>query len=304
MTFIIIFCYSAIYFPNVDLLSKDLIVCTLIWQAVLYVFYILNFTVFDIKVFMPKQSKISDANDKEANGSDEDNPANINMGILLNVLLCEMVVFSSLCTTYIISLYECGQNNSAVLCYTTWGKHPANTGIGVTILLVTLSVLFSTLVTYKEVLNSDSFVYSYIEIYLIAFSLLQNVFVKSKLSSYSTSCILDLRVYWFSNIPEAIFFYILLATQFLIRWLIYVNSTKTEKTESSDSHVYKASSEVSLLSLIPKALAIIIIIANFVNLFEVSVILNIIQGITALIICISCVYPFTFTTTTEKEKLV
>jgi len=304
MTFIIMFGYSAIYFPNVDLLGKDLIVCALIWQAVLYVFYILNFTVFDIKVFMPKQSKISDANDKETNGSDEDNPANITMGILLNVLLCEMVVFSSLCTTYIISLYECAQENSAVLCYTTWGKHPANTGIGITILRVTLSVLFSTLVTYKEVLHSDSFIYSYIETYLVAFSLLQNVFLKSKLSSYSTSCILNLRVYWFSNIPDAMFFYTLVATQFFITWLIHVNRTTTENKESSDSHEYKSSSEVSLLSLIPKAVAIIILILNFVNLFEVNIILNIIHGITALIICISCVYPSTFTPITEKEKLV
>ena len=298
------FGYSAIYFPNTDLLGKDLIVCALIWQAVLYVFYILNFTVFDVKVFMPKQSKISDANDKETNGSDEDNPTNINMGILLNVLLCEMVVFSSFCTTYIISLYECGQDNSAVLCYTTWGKHPANIGIGVTILLVTLSVLFSTLVTYKEVLHSDSFIYSYIETYLVAFSLLQNVFLKSKLSSYSTSCILDLQVYWFSNIPEAMFFYTLLATQFSITWLIHVNGTKKENTDSSNAHEYKRSSEVSLLSLIPKALAIIILIVNFVNLFEVSILLNIIHSITALILCISCVYPCTFTTNPEKEKLV
>jgi len=136
MTFIIMFGYSAIYFPNVDLLGKDLIVCTLIWQALLYVFYILNFTIFDIKVFMPKQSKKNDANDKESNSLDDDNTANINMGILLNVLLCEIVVFSSICTTYIISLYECGQDKSVIVCYTTWGKHPANIGVGVTVLLI------------------------------------------------------------------------------------------------------------------------------------------------------------------------
>jgi len=298
------FGYSAIYFPDVDLLGKDLIVCALIWQAVLYVFYILNFTIFDIKVFMPKQSKINDANDKETNSLDDENPTNINMGILLNVLMCEMVVFFSFCTTYIISLYECGQSKSVILCYTTWGKHPANIGVGVTILLITLSVLFSTLVTYKEVIHSDSFIYAYIETYLTAFSLLQNVFLKSKLSSYSTSCILDLRVYSFSNIPEVLCFYTLVGTQFLITWLIHVNQTKTENTDNSNAHVYKKSSEASLLSLIPKALAIIIVVANFLNLFEISIILNIIHGITGLILCISCISPFMLTTVPGKEKLV
>ena len=215
-----------------------------------------------------------------------------------------MVIFFSLCTTYIISLYECGQGKSVIICYTTWGKHPANIGVGVTILLITLSVLFSTLVTYKEVLHSDSFIYAYLETYLVVFTLLQNVFLKSKLSSYSTSCILDLQVYWFSNIPEALFFYILVATQFLITWLIHVNRTKTENIDSNNAHEYKRSSEVSLLSLIPKVLAILIVVTNFVNLFEVSIILNIIHGMTTLILCISCASPFMFATVPEKEKVV
>jgi len=304
MTFIIIFAYSAIYFPNIDLLSKDLIVCTLIWQAVLYIFYILNFTIFDIKAFMPQQSKVNGANDKENISLDEDIPTNINMGILLNVLLCEMVIFFSLCTTYIISLYECEQGKSVIICYTTWGKHPANIGVGVTILLITLSVLFSTLVTYKEVLHSDSFIYAYLETYLVVFTLLQNVFLKSKLISYSTSCILDLQVYWLSNIPEALSFYVLVATQFLITWLIHVNRTKTENVDSKKAHEYKRSSEVSLLSLIPKVLAILIVGTNLVNLFEVSIILNIIHGMTTLVLCISCVSPFMFATVPEKKKVV
>jgi len=300
MTFVIIFSYSAIYFPNVDLLSKDLIVCALLWQAVLYVFYILNFAIFDIRVFMPKHRKISDANDQETSSVDEDAPTNINMGILLNVLLCEMVVFSALCSTYIISLYECGEDKSVVLCYTTWGKHPANIGVGIMTLLVTLSVVFSTLVTYKEVVHSDSFIYAYMETYLVAFSLLQNVLVKSKLSSYSTSCILDVHVQWFSNIPEALCFYTLVATQFSITWLIHINRTKTD----NDAHEYKRSSETSRLRLVPKALAIVIVVANFLNLFEVSLILDTIHAMIALILCISCASPCLFTTSREKQKLV
>ena len=143
MPFIIIFCYSAIYFPTVDLLSKDLIVCALIWQAVLYVFYILNFTIFDVKVFIPQETERKDASDKDSINSDSINPVNMNMGILLNVLLCEIVVFTSICMTYIITLYGFGhENHSTVVCYTTWGKHPANIGVGVAILLITLSIYF------------------------------------------------------------------------------------------------------------------------------------------------------------------
>jgi hypothetical protein len=265
---------------------------------VLYIFYILNFTIFNIKVFLPPETELKDASDK-----DSINPVNMNMGILLNILLCEIVVFISICITYIITLHACGTENrgNVVVCYTTWGKHPANIGVGVAILLITMSILFSTLATYKEIIHSDSFISSYLENYLVAFTLLLNITLKSKINAYSSNCILDLQVYWFSNVPECLFFYLLLSTQFGITILIHVNKEGSE-VNNAEAHAYKTSTGTSLLSLIPKAVAILIILINFVNLFNVSAILNVIHAITLLLLCISCASPYMFNTTPEKEK--
>jgi hypothetical protein len=262
----------------------------------------LNFVIFDIKVFIPRETEHKDPSDNDTTKPDNSPAINMNMGILLNVLLCEIVVFTSMCLTYIISLYECGHGHTnVVLCYTTWGKHPANIGVGVAILLITLSILFSTLVMYKEVIHSDSFIVSYLENYLVAFTLLLNITLKSKIGAYSANCILDLQIYWFSNIPECLCFYVLLLTQFGVTWLIHMTKNGSEINDS-DAHAYKSRTGISLLSLIPKALAIVIVFVNFVNLFNLSVILNVIHSMTMIILCISCAYPYIFSTTPVKEK--
>jgi len=104
--------------------------------------------------------------------------------------------------------------------------------------------LFSTLVTYKEVIHSDSFISSYLENYLVAFTLLLNITLKPKINAYSANCILDLQVYWFSNVPECLCFYILLSTQFGITWLIHANK-KSSEINDSEAHAYKNSTGTS-----------------------------------------------------------
>ena len=304
VNFIIIFGYSSLYFPQVDLLSKDLIVCMLIWQAAIYIFYIVNFVIFDINVFltpeMNKNDNIATTESMDENNSKTKPPVNINTGILLNILLCEIIILISLCSVWIVSLYECGQDTGSVMCYTTWGKHPANFGIGATILLITVSILFSTLVVYKQIVYRDSFVSLYFETYLVAFSLLVNLIIKSKMVRYHTVCITNFNVVWYSNIPECVAFYALFICQIVVSFLIYASS---EGTEKSEAHLYRSVARKSILKIVPQMLSVVIVVQNFINLYEVSIAINAIHAVIVLSISFSSAYSIIFPgLAVEKHK--
>jgi len=138
------------------------------------------------------------------------------MGILLNILSCEIVVFASICTVWILSLVECGQNNQSILCYSTWGKHPVNIGVGTATLLVSVSVFFSILVVYKQNIDHQSFLLKCVEIFLTCYSILIRVIIKTKLGQYTQDCIANFGILWTSNIPEYLFFFILMFSHFAV----------------------------------------------------------------------------------------
>ena len=305
INFIIIFGYSSMYFPQVDLLCKDLIVCMLIWQAAIYVFYIVNFVIFDITVFVtPELDKTE--NDSKVDLDDGTNKTkktylNMNTGILLNVLLCEIIILISVCSIWIISLYECGQDSGSVMCYTTWGKHPANFGIGATILLINVSILFSTLIVYKQIVYRDSLLSLYFETYLVAYSLIVNIIIKSKMVRYHALCITNFNMLWHSNIPECFAFYCLYICQIVVSLFIFMFSDSAEKLES---HLYRTVIKKSILQLIPKMLAIVIVVANFINTFEVSIAINFCHALIVVLIGFTSIYSIIFPgPAVEKDKL-
>jgi len=69
LQYILVFLYSLEIFSDTDLLCKDLVLCGLIWQGIVFIFYIVNFVMFDIKIYGPSKQVQSNKSGDE-NGSD------------------------------------------------------------------------------------------------------------------------------------------------------------------------------------------------------------------------------------------
>lgn len=308
LQFVLVFFYSLVFFPETDLLAKDLLVCGLMWQSILFVFYMLNFVAFDIEKYTKTKKKHDDDESSDEQSKEpRSNGPNIHVGVLLNIVCCEVVVFASFCTVWIVSLFECTQGNRSVLCYTTWGKHPANVGVAGAILLVSLSLFFSTLVLYKQHIQSHSFLSKYAENYIAIYSLLVCIILKSKMVGYSVKCVAEKSIVWDSNIPEYVGFVLLILSQFLANLLIF-RKQKRDKSASAvrqrkKAHVYADVGGVHTISVLPRIVAIGIVGLNFVNVFEFSMILNVTHSVLLVILCAVLVHPFLCHTLPRQQKV-
>jgi hypothetical protein len=304
-----VFLYSLVFFSDTDLLCKDLVLCGLIWQGVIFIFYIVNFVIFDIKSYGSSKQAQSNKTGDEV-GSDnstkkEERLLNVNMGILLNILACEIVLFASICTVWIIALVECGRDNQSILCYSTWGKHPVNIGIGTATLLVSVSVFFSTLVVYKQNIDHHSFIMKYVEIFLTCYSILITVMIKSKLGQYTRDCIANFEIVWTSNIPEYLFFFILMFSHFAIAIFFYLkNRPSTSETDTSDKkiHLYTDIPMVTQLSIVSRVVATFICVLNLINLFQVSTFLNVVHTLVVGAQASVALYRFVCPIASQKIK--
>jgi len=311
LQFVLMFCYSLVFFPDTDLLAKDLVVCGLIWQSILFVFYLVNFIAFDVENYnTPKSNTPKNKDDEE--DTDDDAPApdsigpNIFVGILLNVVSCEVVVFAAFCTVWAVSLFECTQSNRSILCYTTWGKHPANVGVAGAILLISISLFFSTLVLYKHHIQSHSFLYRYAENYTAIYSILVSVILKSKLAGYNIKCVAEKNIMWDSNIPEYACFFVLILSQFLVNLYIFLRQPR-DKSQSAVrrrtmAHAYTDVGGMHAILIFPRTIAIITVVLNFVNVFELSILLNVVYGLLTVMLCGFLVHPFLCRTLLSKSK--
>ena len=307
LQFVLVYCYSLVFFPETDLLAKDLVVCGLMWQAILFVFYMLNFVAFDVEKYTKSKKKDdSESGDEHAKEPENTGP-NIYIGILLNVVCCEVIVFASFCTVWIVSLVECTQSSRSVLCYTTWGKHPANVGVAGAVLLVSLSLFFSTLVLYKQHMQGHGFLSKYAENYIAIYSLLVCITLKSKMVGYNVKCVAEKSIMWDSNIPEYAGFVVLILSQFIASLLVHKKHRRDKSAAAArrrkKAHVYADVGGVHTISVLPRMVAIAIVALNFVNVFEFSMVLNVTHGVLLVVLCGVLVHPFLCRTLFDKHKL-
>jgi len=178
--YLILYFYRLLFFSSLYLLSVSLVTIELYSSIIIYALSVLLLINYDADTFRSQNDILiesnnpnsnlalldssSDLNSSEDKGSDKEHggkdAANASpqsntifqsshVDALIMLVLCHSTVFLSAFVIFAIALYECLYVHQSTICRMTFGFHSANHAVGISIILLSFSVLMPLLSLYK-----------------------------------------------------------------------------------------------------------------------------------------------------------
>ena len=304
--YVILYFYKMLFFSSLYMLSLSLVVFSLYSTIFLYALCIFLLVTFDADTFRSQNDIMLETNNFHGDtallasasdlqdGSEVDDAADDNtktnpnliyndyhVDALITFLLCHITVFLSVFVVFGVALYECITMHQSVICRFTYGSHTANNAIGISMLLLTFSVLLPLLSLYKMNAGNSHIFHAHMPSFVVMFTCLTHLAIVSKIQFYSTSCPLlvsfsgSLAVVYSTIALHFVFRVFDIAIHFCVKHLSRHSYNAPVRGQRTPDSIYS-----TFFLMIVNT---ILLLANLAYTWNISAIFNIVQSVVVVI---------------------
>ena len=236
------------------------------------------------------------------NNDGEDFFSNVYTDCMMSLVLCHIIVILAILTVYLITLYECMYESNRVLCSVTYGLHPANSAVGIFVLIITISVIFPIFSLYKVNVATCSVFRRQMPSLVVMYISFVTLPIIFKLNAHATACPLA-DIFQGDLAP----IYASIVTLFTMRVLIHVghwyyvseNKAGPQDTSALRIHISQSNSLIDIFSILCVGVLLLI---NLGYTWKISLIYNILQTICLFSFMLVMSLRIVYTSSVDAEK--
>jgi len=236
------------------------------------------------------------------NNDGEDFFSNVYTDCMMSLVLCHIIVILAILTVYLIALYECMYESNRVLCSVTYGLHPANSAVGIFVLIITISVIFPIFSLYKVNVATCSVFRRQMPSLVVMYISFVTLPIIFKLNAHATACPLA-DIFQGDLAP----IYASIVTLFTMRVLIHVghwyyvseNKAGPQDTSALRIHISQSNSLIDIFSILCVGVLLLI---NLGYTWKISLIYNSLQTICLFSFMLGMCLRIVYTSSVDAEK--